>query len=98
MGPAAPAAAPAPEDPDSSMFRWTEIRKIFLGMLVTLGVVVAGLLAVLAMLWVALVALAGFFIGAVARRLVPGRRRRASRADAEVIEGEFRIERDDRAP
>jgi hypothetical protein len=72
------------------MFRWTEIRKIFLGMLVTLGV--------LAMLWVALVALAGFFIAAVARRLVPGKRRRASRAGAEVIEGEFRIERDDRAP
>lgn len=80
------------------MFRLAEIRKIFLGMLMTLGVVAAGLVAAFVMLWVALVALAGFYIAAVVRRVVPGKRRPASRAGSEVIEGEFRVERDDRAP
>ena len=80
------------------MFRFAEIRKIFRGMLVTLGVVAAGLVAVFVMLWVALLALAGLFIAAVVRRVVPGKRRRAARAGPEVIEGEFRVERDDRAP
>jgi Flp pilus assembly protein TadB len=80
------------------MLSLAEIRKIFLGSLATLGVVAAGLVAVLVMLGVALAGLAGFFVAAVVRRVAPGRRRRASRGSPEVIEGEFRVERDDRAP
>lgn len=80
------------------MFRFAEIRKVLLGALAVVGVVATGLVAAFVVLWVALVALAGFFIAAVVRRLVPGKRRRASRAGSEVIEGEFRVERDDRAP
>ena len=80
------------------MFRFAEIRKVLLGALAIVGVVAAGLVAVFVMLWVALVAVAGFFIAAVVRRVLPGKRRRASRGGSQVIEGEFRVERDDRAP
>lgn len=80
------------------MFRFAEIRKVLLGALAVVGVVAAGLVAAFMVVWVALAALAGLFIAAVVRRVVPGKRRQAPRAGSEVIEGEFRVERDDRAP
>jgi len=76
------------------MFRLAEIRKILLGALVTLGFVAAGLVALLVMLWLALVAVISFFLYAVVRRVLPRKRPPGSRAGSQVIEGEFRIEND----
>jgi len=80
------------------MVRFAEIRKILLGALATLGFVAAGLVALFVMLWLALVAVAGFFLYGVLRRVLPRKRPPGSRGGSQVIEGEFRIERDDRTP
>jgi len=80
------------------MFRLAEARKVLLGALVTLGFVAVGLVALFVMLWLALVAVIGFFFYAVVRRVLPRKRPPGSGGGAEAIEGEFRIERDDRAP
>jgi len=80
------------------MSRFAEIRKVFLGVLVTLGFVAAGFVALFVMLCLALVAVAGFFLYAVFRRVLPRKRPPASRDGSQVIEGEFRIERNDRTP
>ena len=80
------------------MFRFAEVRKILLGVLVTLGFVAAGLVALFVMLWLALIAILGFFLYAAVRRVLPRKRRPGPGGDSEVIEGEFRIERSDRKP
>jgi 4-hydroxybenzoate polyprenyltransferase len=82
------------------MFRFAEVRKILLGVLVTLGFVAAGLVALFVMLWLALIAILGFFLYAAVRRMLPRKRKRrpGPGGGSEVIEGEFRIERNDRKP
>jgi len=80
------------------MFRLAEIRKVLMGALVTLGFVAAGLVALLVMLWLALIAVIGFFLYAAMRRVLPRRRPPGSGGGSQVIEGEFRIERNDRTP
>jgi hypothetical protein len=74
-----------------------ELRQLLRGVLVVLGLVAAGLVALFVMLWVALVAVTVLFFNALLRRVLP-RKRRPRPGGSEVIEGEFRIERDDRAP
>ena len=69
-----------------------------MGALVTLAFVAAGLVALFVMLWLALVAVIGFFLYAAARRVLPRKRPPGSGGGSEVIEGEFRIERNDRKP
>jgi len=80
------------------MVRFAEIRKVLLGALVTLGFVAVGLVALFVMLWLALVAVISFFLYAVYRRVLPRKRPPGSRGGSQVIEGEFRIERNDRKP
>lgn len=80
------------------MYRLAELRKLLLGVLVTLGFVAAGLLALFVMLWLALVAVIGFFFYAVYRRVRPRRRPPKPDGGSQVIEGEFRIERNDPSP
>ena len=80
------------------MYRLAEIRKILMGALVTLGFVAAGLVALFVMLWLALIAVIAFFSYALVRRVRPRKPPRGSGGDPEDIEGEFRIERDDRTP
>ena len=80
------------------MFRLAEIRKVLLGALVTLGFVAAGLVALFVMLWLALIAVISFFLYAIVRRVLPRKRPPGSGGGSEVIEGEFRIERNDRTP
>jgi Na+-transporting methylmalonyl-CoA/oxaloacetate decarboxylase gamma subunit len=80
------------------MVRFSEIRKVLLGALVTLGFVAVGLVALFVMLWLALLAVIGFFFYAVVRRVLPRKRPPESRGGSQVIEGEFRIERNDRKP
>ena len=80
------------------MFRLAEIRKVLLGVLVTLGFVAAGLVALFVMLWLALIAVIGFFLYALVRRVLPPKRRPGSGGGSQIIEGEFRIERNDRTP
>jgi hypothetical protein len=75
-----------------------KIRKLLRGVLVVLGLVAAGFVALFVMLWVALVAVIVFFLNAVLRRVLPRKRRPRPGGSPEIIEGEFRIERDDRAP
>jgi hypothetical protein len=79
------------------MFRPAEIRKLFTGTLVVLGSVVVGLVALFVILGFALAAIAVFFLNAVLRRVLPRRRRPRPGGDSRILEGEFRIERDDRA-
>lgn len=73
-----------------------ETRKLLRGVIVVLGLVAAGFVALFVLLWVALAAVAVFFISAVLRRVLP-RRRRPRPGGPGIIEGEFRVERDDRA-
>lgn len=81
------------------MIRLAEIRKVLLGVLVTLGFVAAGLVALFVMLWLALIAVIGFFFYALVRRVLPRKRRPpGSGGGSQIIEGEFRIERNDRTP
>jgi len=80
------------------MFRLAEIRKVLLGVLVTLGFVAAGLVALFVMLWLALIAVVGFFFYAIVRRVLPRERPPSARGGSPVIEGEFRIERNERKP
>ena len=80
------------------MFRLAEIRKVLVGALVTLGFVAAGLVALFVMLWLALIAVISFFLYAIVRRVLPRKRPPGSGGGSEVIEGEFRIERNDRTP
>ena len=75
-----------------------EVRKVLLGALVTLGFVAVGLVALFVMLWLALLAVIGFFSYALVRRVLPRKRPPGTGGGPEVIEGEFRIERDDRKP
>lgn len=80
------------------MFRLAEVRKVLLGALVTLGFVAVGLVALFVMLWLALLAVIGFFFYALVRRVLPGKRPPGTGGSPEVIEGEFRVERNDRKP
>lgn len=80
------------------MFRPADIRNLLRGVLVVLGLVAAGFVALFVMLWVALAATAVFFLNALLRRVSPRKRRRRPGGDYKTIEGEFRIERDDRVP
>jgi hypothetical protein len=74
-----------------------ELRQLLRGVLAVLGLVAAGLVALFVMLWVALVAVTVLFFNALLRRVLPRKRRPRPGGSPEIIEGEFRIERDDRA-
>jgi uncharacterized protein (DUF58 family) len=65
--------------------------------LVVLGLVAAGFVALFVMLWVALVAVTVLFFNALLRRVLPRKRRPRPGGAANIIEGEFRVEPDDRA-
>ena len=80
------------------MFRLAKIRKFLLDALATLGFVAVGLIALLVMLWLALIAVIGFFVYGAFQRVLPRKRPPGSRGGSKVIDGEFRVERNDREP
>ena len=77
------------------MFRFAEIRKVLLGALAVVGVVAAGLVAALVALSLALAGIAGLLVHGALRRIA-GKGRPPKPGDTRVIEGEYRVEREDR--
>ena len=74
-----------------------EIFKSVLRVLVTAGFTAAGLAALFVAWWIAVVAVLGFVLCAVVRRLLPHKPQEAQRGAGgpAVIEGEFRVEREE---
>ena len=79
------------------MSPFAEILKVLLGALVILGLVAAGVVALFVGLWLALIAVLGFLLYATVRRILPRKGPPAPGGGSQIIEGEFRIERNDRA-
>ena len=79
------------------MFQIPEFFRPVLRVLVVVGFIAAGLVALFVAWWVAVAALLCFVLYAAVRRLLPQKPQEARRGPGgpAVIEGEFRIERED---
>ena len=79
------------------MLPMAEIFKFVLRVLVAAGFIAALLFALFVAWWIAVVAVLGFVLYAAVRRLLPRKAQAAQRGagGAAVIEGEFRIEREE---
>jgi membrane protein implicated in regulation of membrane protease activity len=87
------------------MSRFAEIFKASARVLLAVGLIAAGLVALFVLGWIVAVAMLGFYLYFAVRRMLsrppPRRRQRASAGESAIIEGEFklddqaRIERED---
>ena len=78
------------------MVQIAEILKSIPRVLLALGLLALGLIALFVAWWIAVILILGFALYVAVRRVLP--RKPAPGGAAEIIEGEFRIEREDPPP
>jgi len=78
------------------MAQIAEILKSIPRVLLAVGLVALGLIALLVAWWIAVILILGFALYVAVRRVLP--RKPASGGAPAIIEGEFRIEREDSPP